>query len=331
MEKKNIAATLRRAAETVAGWGDGPVPEIEKDALLALLGRIYSHVKSGVDICIPVSGTEVTGCDAVPPVEEGPTPIGVVDIPVVSTSAGISDDCQPRVHAMETMSPDTDSYRVEVSEVAAPAGMPVVESSHIVNSEDEKEEFDRNILFDESEIPAKPKLDRRAILSLYGEEPASSAPAVETRSPACNYATVNGDIPPVTPQGTAYVPPAGEPQPAVMDSEPVPVPVLGDVLGDGNRTVADFYAGQTDTTDVASVVGSGRVASLRQALGINDKFLLVRNLFDGNAEVCDNVLTTLDGFSDLDNALIYIHENFNWNPDSEAVKLLVDLLTRKLS
>ena len=39
----------------------------------------------------------------------------------------------------------------------------------------------------------------------------------------------------------------------------------------------------------------------------------------------------LDSFTDLDDALLYMQENFEWDPDSEGVQLLVDLLERKLS
>ncbi|MCC8018579.1 MAG: hypothetical protein LIO85_02235, partial [Rikenellaceae bacterium] len=157
----------------------------------------------------------------------------------------------------------------------------------------------------------------------------ASAPAATSYAPS---AGADSDISVAESAREQVVYLAPEPQitsSAIQDSEPVQV--LGDVIAGSGQTVSDIYAGQAPKADVASVVGSGRIESLRKAIGINDKFLLIRSLFDGNAEIYDSVMTTLDGFGDLDDALIYIHENFNWNPDSEAVKLLVDLLTRKLS
>lgn len=38
----------------------------------------------------------------------------------------------------------------------------------------------------------------------------------------------------------------------------------------------------------------------------------------------------LNAFTDLNDALLYIQENYQWDPDSEGVRLLVDLLERKL-
>ncbi|MCC8018422.1 MAG: hypothetical protein LIO85_01420, partial [Rikenellaceae bacterium] len=71
---------------------------------------------------------------------------------------------------------DGNYYDIDITEVPAGADYPAEESSFIVNSPDEKEEFSQNILFDEGEIPVKPRLDRRALLSLYGDDPAPAAP-----------------------------------------------------------------------------------------------------------------------------------------------------------
>ena len=74
-----------------------------------------------------------------------------------------------------------------------------------------------------------------------------------------------------------------------------------------------------------------RVTELRKAIGLNDKFLLVRDLFGGDVERYEATIDTLDEFEDLDECMIYIVENFRWNPDSEAARLIVSLLERKLA
>lgn len=74
---------------------------------------------------------------------------------------------------------------------------------------------------------------------------------------------------------------------------------------------------------------SGSV-SLRSTIGVNDKIILMRDLFNGNNEYYDRVITKLDSFSSLDEAMIFIHDNYHWNPQSEGARLLVELLARKL-
>ena len=39
----------------------------------------------------------------------------------------------------------------------------------------------------------------------------------------------------------------------------------------------------------------------------------------------------LDGRDDLDDCIIYISENYDWNPSSDGVRFLMELLERKLS
>ena len=59
--------------------------------------------------------------------------------------------------------------------------------------------------------------------------------------------------------------------------------------------------------------------------------MLIRNLFGGDVAAYSATIERLDSFTDLDDALLYMQENFEWDPDSEGVQLLVDLLERKRS
>lgn len=70
--------------------------------------------------------------------------------------------------------------------------------------------------------------------------------------------------------------------------------------------------------------------SLRNTIGVNDKIILMRDLFNGNGEYYDRVITKLDSFDSLDDAMIYIHDNYHWNSKSEGARLLVELLAHKL-
>lgn len=109
-----------------------------------------------------------------------------------------------------------------------------------------------------------------------------------------------------------------------------PKKVLGDTI-QPEQTLADIYARNHKQEDVAERLKHESVHSIRGSIGINDRFILMRDLFNGDGQACDMTIRTLDGFSDLDDAMLYIHDNFAWNPESAGAKLLIDLLTRKLS
>ncbi len=71
------------------------------------------------------------------------------------------------------------------------------------------------------------------------------------------------------------------------------------------------------------------VTDLRRAIGINDKFLMIRDLFGGDAAAYEAAIGTLNGFDDFDECMIYIAENYAWNANSDGAKFLMELLERR--
>lgn len=108
-----------------------------------------------------------------------------------------------------------------------------------------------------------------------------------------------------------------------------PEPVLGEVLGGDVHTLADTIAAPKDMA--SEIVRKERITDLKQAIGINDKFLLLRDLFGGDTERYERTIDRLNEFDDLDDCIIYISENYDWNPSSDGVRFLIELLERKLS
>lgn len=99
----------------------------------------------------------------------------------------------------------------------------------------------------------------------------------------------------------------------------------------GVQTICEAYARHSKHRDISSEISSGRIATLSGAIGINDKFQMIRDMFGGDAAAYEDAMRTFESFGDLDDAMVHIYENYNWAPDSPGVTLLVDLLTRKLS
>lgn len=105
-----------------------------------------------------------------------------------------------------------------------------------------------------------------------------------------------------------------------------PVTVLGDVMGAERTTIADSIA---PSEDVASVIGGRQLSSLRGAIGLNDKFLLIRDLFGGDNSAYEAAIDGLDGCENLDDAMLYIFDNIEWNGESDGAQLLTELLSRR--
>lgn len=172
--------------------------------------------------------------------------------------------------------------------------------------------------------------------SLFGFEPQVVRPKSHSRR---RLITLYGDEPTPTPKAEPQIAPAevkvSEPEPVVEpqiapapQAEVAPKPfaeptkVLGESV-ESVTTIADTIVAQP------SVGESTAVNSLREAITVGHKFMLIRDLFDGDNALYDKTIDELDKMDNLDDSIIYIAENFAWRPSSEGAKLIVDLLQRK--
>jgi hypothetical protein len=74
------------------------------------------------------------------------------------------------------------------------------------------------------------------------------------------------------------------------------------------------------------------VRDLRSAIGINDKFLFVNELFGGSMEKYNKSIENLNDLKTLNGAMIYLNElkvELQWNSSNEAYQRLKDLVSRK--
>ncbi|MCX6304546.1 MAG: hypothetical protein NT040_06225 [Bacteroidetes bacterium] len=79
-------------------------------------------------------------------------------------------------------------------------------------------------------------------------------------------------------------------------------------------------------------IPSDRIENLKTAISINEKFMYINELFDGNLREYNETIETLNGFKTLDQAADFLDlmrkKNF-WNTGSNAFKKLKDLVERR--
>ncbi len=157
-------------------------------------------------------------------------------------------------------------------------------------------------------------------------EPTEAGPSEPLSAPAEQPAAVRHPETSETSEAASAAPesPASA---SVRPSESAPV--LGEVIAPHVQTLADTLAAPQETA--ADRLRHGPIADLRHAVGINDKFLLIRDLFDGNGALYEITIRRLDEFDNFDDCMIYIAEHFAWNPDTDGAKLMMELLERKFA
>lgn len=106
-----------------------------------------------------------------------------------------------------------------------------------------------------------------------------------------------------------------------------PGAVLGEVINHDVQTLADTIAPPRDRA--SELLRNEPVTDLRRAIGINDRFLFIRDLFGGDGAAYEAAIDALNGFDNLDDCMIYIAEHYAWNPNSDGAVLLMELLERK--
>lgn len=130
--------------------------------------------------------------------------------------------------------------------------------------------------------------------------------------------------------------PRPEPEPQHHpEPETKPRPTLGDAISAGRKTLGETLRSGSGERDMASHIASAQAQSshqqgLKRSIGLNDRFLMIRDMFSGDPDAFDRAIARLDTFTSLDEAAIWIHDNFDWSADSKGVALLMSLLERKL-
>lgn len=230
-------------------------------------------------------------------------------------------EAQPVVEEVEH-SIETEEQPAETEAEEQPTETEEEEQTAVAEAEKPKSE--QASLFD-MEIVRRPRSSsgRRVIMSLYGESATSSSREEKTREKA------------VEPAPDAIEPveqPADESPKAVSVAERIAAAqtegpqVLGDVIGAGTTTLAEAVAASQPTVQT---VQNDRVNTLRAAIGINDRFIMIRDLFGGDGAAFDRAMDELDAFEDFNECLVYM-STYRWNPNSDGARMLMDLVTRKL-
>ena len=103
------------------------------------------------------------------------------------------------------------------------------------------------------------------------------------------------------------------------------------IVRDNVHTIGDILE-KTEDNSLAARLQRKPVSDLISAIGINDKFLFLNELFNGSMEKYNKSIRSLNSFSTLLGAKTYMSElqiEFQWDCNSDAYKKLNDLIERR--
>lgn len=106
---------------------------------------------------------------------------------------------------------------------------------------------------------------------------------------------------------------------------------LADKFQDKQKSLNETIANQARRSDMGTKLQNKPITDLAKAIGINDKFLFTNELFDGDSALYAETVNRLNEMDDLNEAIIYLQDNFSWSATSEAASKFIDLLRRKFA
>jgi len=122
-------------------------------------------------------------------------------------------------------------------------------------------------------------------------------------------------------------------------NEEVPVPRPPDPVHP--KTTADLFSGPTTIADTFQAAGDNTIAAktypqveqdLKMAIGINDKFLFINELFKGDPGIYNQAIETLnsvEGLNDAETAIESYRGEYAWADNSEAYHRLKNIVMSK--
>ena len=106
--------------------------------------------------------------------------------------------------------------------------------------------------------------------------------------------------------------------------------ILADKLGTSDyQPINETLAQKKTGNDLSSKLQTAPLSSISLGIGLNDKFLFIRELFKSDNVLFNNTIKQLDSMGSLEKALDFVQRNFDWDEKSETTQKFVHLIHRR--
>ncbi len=105
--------------------------------------------------------------------------------------------------------------------------------------------------------------------------------------------------------------------------------IIAEKLTGERQVVYDSLADNSSRDNISTKLQSKPITNIAAVIGINDKFQLIRDLFNGDSATFSKTLEILNGATNFNEAFTYINENFDWDMEDPSVQFILDLVRRK--
>jgi hypothetical protein len=166
--------------------------------------------------------------------------------------------------------------------------------------------------FEQPKVQELPKEEKLTIKTEITPQPVKSK--IETHTPEII------EIPKV-------IPPAGKKK----EKKPEPeLPSIADRFSKDETSFYDQLGVEKSDEELAATLQTKPIESLTDAIGLNDKFLFIREIFNGNHNTYSQAIARLENAVTIADAKAVIMSYTGESTESEAIGQLLELVKRKL-
>ncbi|HBX50614.1 MAG: hypothetical protein A2W98_01075 [Bacteroidetes bacterium GWF2_33_38] len=105
--------------------------------------------------------------------------------------------------------------------------------------------------------------------------------------------------------------------------------ILADRFHGKQKSLNDIISKYQTQKDLTSRLKDNPISNIKSAIGLNDKFLIINELFKGDSNAFNLLIDELNGQKDLDQAMSFINKNLEWDEKQEGFKKLLELVFRR--
>ena len=100
---------------------------------------------------------------------------------------------------------------------------------------------------------------------------------------------------------------------------------------DNSTSINDIFAIDAPEKTVADKLSRQPIRDLKSAIGLNQKFLFINDLFEGENKIFNSAINKINSFNSLPEAIAFIDSDLssNWDKENSSVLNFMDLVKRR--
>lgn len=306
LEIRNLVELIREQQELVLTH-QGKIPQLEIDILMANIRKLYESM-----LMLQKVNQTIVNESVSPEVQPKTEPSLYTRQPDELIASVIP----PVIHP----APEPENSKTLVEQVMAKASETII-SEPVVQEIPWKESEPENQLMPEEKLPSHPV------------QPELLISEVETTVEEKNVEDVPQEVVPqvalAKERAKEFSKPSNRHATASLFDD---APTIADKF-QGTPTLHDKISHTKEDKSLAGKLQKNPIADLKKAIGINQKFAFINELFDGDSNSYNTAIEKINSFTEHQQAISFVETElvpaYGWTPDGETYAQLQELISRR--